>query len=562
MFPSGRFGPSDIIELTLAAILVAFILLRSRIEPAARRLAGHTRWCMLALAALSTGLRLALLPRCPIPPPSGSDDFGYLLLADTLAHFRLANPTHPFHRFFETIFVLQQPKYASIFPLGQGIALAFGHRVFGHPWAGVLLPVSLFAALCYWMLRAWTTPLWALTGGLLAVAQFGPLNPWTNSYWGGGVAACAGCLVFGSLPRLRERWLSRDAALLGAGLGIHFLTRPFETLLLALAAILYFVFTMRVRAGGRTFARAIAVASLAALPAVALTLLQNKQVTGEWTTLPYALSRVQYGVPASFTFQPNPGPHRELTPAPQRAYAAQSSLHGPGTDTIARYAERLAVRLPFYRFFFPPPLFLALPFFLLSLRDRRLAWVAAAIVVFGLGTNFYPYFYPHYIAAITCLFVLVAVTGLERLSRLRAGGGEAARVLLFLCAAHFLFWYGVHAFGGVDLAMATNRYETWDFINYGDAEGRIAVNEALARAPGRQLVFVRYWPQHRFHEWIHNDADIDAARVVWARDLGPAENETLQRHYPDRTVWLLEPDAWPPRLSRYSTAPVLEPVAP
>ncbi len=448
MFPSGRFGAADIIELTLAAILIALILLRSRIEPAARRLAGHTRWSMLALTGLSAGLRLALLSRCPIPAPSGSDDFGYLLLADTLAHFRLANPTHPFYRFFETIFVLQQPTYASIFPLGQGIALAFGRLVFGHPWAGVLLPVALFAALCYWMLRAWTTPLWALAGGLLAVAQFGPLNQWTNSYWGGGVAACAGCLVFGSLPRLRERCLSRDAALLGAGLGIHLLTRPFETLLLALAVILYFVFTMRARAGGRTFARALAVASLAALPAVALTLLQNKQVTGEWTTLPYALSRGQYGVPASFTFQPNPVPHRELTPAQQLDYAAQSSVHGPGTDTIARYVERLAVRLPFYRFFFLPPLFLAVPFFLLSLRDRRLAWVVAAVLIFSLGTNFYPYFYPHYIAAIACLCVLISVTGLQLLSRLRAGGGEAARVLLLLCAAHFLFWYGVHAFGG------------------------------------------------------------------------------------------------------------------
>ena len=562
MFLTGRFGAADLIELALAAILVILIPIRARIEPLARKLAVRTRWCMLALAGLTAALRLALLPRCPVPAPSGSDDFGYLLLADTLAHFRLANPTHPFHRFFETIFVLQQPKYASIFPLGQGLVLAFGRIVFGHPWAGVLLSVSLIASLCYWMLRAWTTPLWALAGGLLTAIQFGPLNQWTNSYWGGAVAACAGCLVFGSLPRLRERWLSRDAALLGLGLGIHFLTRPSETLPLVLVVVLYFVFTWRVPMAWRTLARAMAIACLAAFPAAALTLLQNQQVTGEWATLPYALSRAQYGVPASFTFQPNPIPHRDLTAAQQLDYAAQSSVHGAGTDTIARYCQRLAVRLPFYRFFFLPPLFLAVPFFLFSLRERRFAWVATAIVVFSLGTNFYPYFYPHYIAAITCLFVLVSVAGLERLSRLRAGGGEAASVLFFLCLAHFLFWYGIHAFGGTDLAMATNRYETWDFINYGDAEGRIAVNEALARSSGRQLVFVRYWPQHRFHEWIHNDADIDAARVVWARDLGPTEDRTLRDYYPDRTVWLLEPDAWPPRLMPYPVGPVLEPVAP
>ena len=47
-------------------------------------------------------------------------------------------------------------------------------------------------------------------------------------------------------------------------------------------------------------------------------------------------------------------------------------------------------------------------------------------------------------------------------------------------------------------------------------------------------------------------ADIDGSSVVWARDLGPAENEKLQRYYPDRTEWLLEPDAKPARLSRYA----------
>jgi hypothetical protein len=69
--------------------------------------------------------------------------------------------------------------------------------------------------------------------------------------------------------------------------------------------------------------------------------------------------------------------------------------------------------------------------------------------------------------------------------------------------------------------------------------------------PGEQLVFVHYTPRHGFHEWIHNPADIDHAKVVRALDLGDAENRKLMDYYPQRAVFLLEPDVWPPRLTPY-----------
>jgi hypothetical protein len=129
-------------------------------------------------------------------------------------------------------------------------------------------------------------------------------------------------------------------------------------------------------------------------------------------------------------------------------------------------------------------------------------------------------------------------------------GQAAARLLVFLCAAHFLFWYGIHLFGSDNVLLAMGRNETWDFINYGDSEGRISINQRLAEVPGQQLVFVRYGPQHVFREWVHNAADIDSAPVVWALDLGADEDQKLMRYYPNRAVWLVEPDARPPRLIR------------
>ena len=535
------FGAGDFIEFALAALLVSLVLLRARIAPGFQRLAARTGWSMLLLATLPMALRLLLLARHPVPTPAGADSFGYILLADTLRHFRLANPPHALHQFFETVFVLQSPSYSSIYPLGQGLALALGWMIFGHPWAGVVLSVAALCSLCYWMLRGWTTPGWALAGGLLAVIQFGPLNEWMNIYWGGAVSAAAGCLVFGALPRLRGAATRRNAALLGVGLGIHLLTRPFESIFLWIAAAAFLL------PEWRRLARLAPIAALAVLPALALMLFHAHAVTGSWTTIPYAESRYQYGVPTTFTFQPVPVPHNQLTTQQRLTYEGQAAVHGDERDTVGRFADRWATRLRFYRFFLLAPLYLALPFFLLRLREPRFVWVAATILLFTLGTTFYPYFFPQYVAAIACLLLLAAIAGLERLSRISP---EGARVLLCLAAAHFLFFYGIHAMGNDRVFLSMARFESWDFVNFGDPEGRAAVNRQLAEIPGKKLVFVRYGPEHQFHEWLHNAAEIDRAPVVMALDLG-SDNEMLRKYYPDRSVWLLEPDAKPVRLAPY-----------
>jgi hypothetical protein len=554
------FGASDFIELAFTALLVlAALAARPWIEPYAHKLAPRTGWCMLLLAALPVALRLLLLPQHPVPAPNVSDEFSHLLAADTLLHFRLANPPHPLHSFFETLDVLQEPSYSSIYAIGQGMALAAGRVIFGHPWAGVVLSVAAFCSLCYWMLRAWTTPGWALVGGLLAALQFGPLNEWMNGYWGGAVSATAGCLVFGSLPRLREGVRIRDAAWLGLGLAVQLLTRPYESVLMVASVILFFLPPIHVDELRRV-ARVVPVVILAVMAAIALTLVQNKQVSGSWTTLPYMLSRYQYGVPATFTIQPNPTPHRELTAEQQLEYKMQVAFHGKDTDTPRRYLERFEYRVRFYRFFFFAPLYLAMPAFFAALRQRRFVWIVLTLLIFSLGANFYPFYFPHYIAAATCLFVLVSVTGLEQLSRLsirgQPAGHEAAWLIILLCMAHFLFWYGLHVFDNQPFSMALRQYETWDAINHGNPAARISIDKELAETPGKQLVFVRYWPQHIFQEeWVYNEADIDGARIVWAHDLGDSENEKLRWYYPDRMAWLLEPDARPPKVSRYQAGP-------
>ena len=72
---------------------------------------------------------------------------------------------------------------------------------------------------------------------------------------------------------------------------------------------------------------------------------------------------------------------------------------------------------------------------------------------------------------------------------------------------------------------------------------------------GQQLVIVVYGPGHTFYrEWVYNDADIDVAKVVWARDMGRDSNQELLNFFKDRRVWRVNADAELPMLESYWTA--------
>ena len=54
---------------------------------------------------------------------------------------------------------------------------------------------------------------------------------------------------------------------------------------------------------------------------------------------------------------------------------------------------------------------------------------------------------------------------------------------------------------------------------------------------------VRYDADHNIHdEWVFNGAEIDSAKVLWARELDAAQNAALLEYFNDRTVWLVQPD--------------------
>jgi hypothetical protein len=77
----------------------------------------------------------------------------------------------------------------------------------------------------------------------------------------------------------------------------------------------------------------------------------------------------------------------------------------------------------------------------------------------------------------------------------------------------------------------------------GDIPGYQDIQRTMERKRGKQLVIVRYRPDHYWgYSWINNGYDIPTQHVIWARDMEPEEsNLPLLCAFKDRQVWLLIP---------------------
>jgi hypothetical protein len=510
---------------------------------------------MLACAAilfLTLGIRAALLPWLPVPLPAIHDEFGYLLDADTFASGRVTNAPHPMWRHFETFVELMQPSYSSEYPPLQGLVLAFGQKFFGRPWAGVYLSAGLMCAAVCWMFQGWLTPNLALLGALLFVMRVGILSYWMNSYWGGAVAAIGGALVLGSLPRIWSRAQPAHLTTFALGLAILMHSRPWEGAVLGAAALGVLIWT------SRRFTPAVRVRCLrGAVPASAIVLVSlgavayvDYRITGDPLVMPHAVYDKQYLMAPLFAFL-------SLGPEPLFAHHGVGDLYS-GENGAFTSIWRDMRRHPFaavlgkasliYDFFFGlwPLLIVPLfwPYHLKTIEER--ATVFLLLVFLGVATFPLTFLNIHYVAPIAGLLY---VRFLQTLSRLH-GWRPAGRPLGPAVGVFFVTLLG-YQFAGNLSQMFHGGLASGPF-----ATARNSVAQELAHMPGRQLVLVRYAPEHnQLEEWIYNRADIDASQTVWARAIDGAEDADLIRYFRDRRTWLLEADKTPLQLVAYPAAP-------
>jgi hypothetical protein len=527
----------------------------ARIERFGGRLARRRAASVLAVGASAVLLRLAILPLEAIPQPFIHDEFSYLLAADTFASGRLTNPTHPMWPHFESFHIDQQPTYMSMYFPAQGLILAAGQVLLGHPWYGVLMSVGLMCAALCWMLEGWLPPGWALLGGMLAVLRLGLFSNWVNGYYGGAVAAAGGALVLGALPRMKRHATVRDGFLLAIGAIVLANSRPYEGLLVCGPAVVAIFWEHRKRL--RLLSRSLAAPAVLVLIAAGLMAYYNQRVFGSALTLPYQTNRATYASAPVFLWQsPRPSPeyrHKVMHDFYQiwemRDFRLARTLPGFADKTVRKIATAV---LFFFGLALLGPLFLLPRLF----RDTRVRYLLIAGAVFGLGLSANAWFFPHYAAPFTAAIYVLLLQCMRHLRQWRPGGRPNARhvglALVRYAVLVCLMLAGIRIYAQ-PLGLAIGR---WPSMWYGTEPlglPRAKVAAQLETKPGKQLAIVRYSPEHApFDDWVYNAADIDASKVVWAREMDAASNLELLRYFQDRQVWLVEPDCDPPKVSPYS----------
>jgi hypothetical protein len=382
----------------------------------------------------------------------------------------------------------------------------------------------------------------------LVALKFGIASYWINSYWGGAVAATGGALVLGAMPRVVRHARRRDALLLGLGIAILANSRPYEGLLLSIPAAGWFLWWLAGKTKSRSTPRTRIVHVFAPLTVVLLLTVgfmgyYNWRLTGNAFLFPYTLNSRTYRTTGLFLWDRPKDPIQYNNEQFEDFYNGweREDYQNTWQDVGKVSVEKLTRGGSTYFWWGALLLLPGLPFVFFDGKMRL------PILIFLLGTAGFLvliWSMPHYAAALTCVIFLLLVQAIRHLRTIRFLGHP-----LGLAVSWAVFFLLVADAG---LSVMNRACDPLEWTCKGDPS-RAAIAKTLLNTPGKHLVMVRYEEDHNLHdEWVYNGAEIDTAKVLWARELDPAQNAKLFAYFKDRQVWLVEPDTDNTELIPYS----------
>ena len=578
----------------------------SAIERSFSRFAQNRRLAVLAIGALTILARVALLPWQPVPQPKVHDEFSYLLAGDTFAHGRLANPPHPLSVFFDTFHVIQHPTYSSMYPPAQGVALAFGELLgrpwIGVLLSVAAMGMAFTWMLQAWVPPEWALIGGLLVWARFGVFSSWVNSSWGGAVAALGAALVLGALARiwdRQLPRdailfgLGAGILAVSRPVEGA---IFFV--PFGV------ALLWWALRRVAPERGAAVRRIVLPAAAVIACAAGFIGFYNWRVTGSPVVFPHFIEQREITT-AIFLWQHDKPPIHYDNPQFEDFYHNfLPGLYQPSWP--AAVGQWWYKSTDFWEFFLGPALsipFLALPWLLIESRNRLLL---LQVVLSAIGLWAIVYYHAHYAAPLMATVFVLLMQCMRVLRRLRFLGRPVGVALTRLVAfftlligpvyfaqslvpqpSRALDWLHRHpvlplvvALGALALIrVAAPLFErpagtsrSWAIAScecllllaivlqlcelqrnlYSDAfpyvddlsePFRGPVEKQLASLPGEHLVLVRYSKDHNVgEEYVYNEADIDRAKTVWAREIPGMDLSPLLNYFRNRDVWLYEPD--------------------
>jgi len=285
-------------------------------------------------------------------------------------------------------------------------------------------------------------------------------------------------------------------------------------------------------------ARALVPAVLVLGATVAFTGYYNWRVTGDALLFPRVLyQRVYWDVPV-FVWQP-------IIPAVAHGgHLFTGFFENPNTSKFLGHslAAQLLKKCREGASFFLGPILLV-PFVTLPwlVFDRRIRFLEIQLVWCGVWLLMVYWFEPHYAAPLTASIYIIVSQAIRHLRQWKwksyRVGVFASRLIVVLLVARIFS-------PGTEVVHPLLRE-----FNLSRAE----IAQQLRATPEKHLVIVRYSPDHDvLNEWVYNAADLDDARIVWAREIPGRDIKPLLDYYHDRKIWVLDADADHPQVEPYS----------